>query len=543
MVNSNLHKWVDTLYKDVHDRIATEESTIVMNGYHCPKFAKKLKVLLVYFPLFSEVMRGVFGYGSVNATSAAVESEFNDLKNRTLKNVSSSLRVDKFVATHILSLPGKLKLAMASTEIEKTYDSIDDRDKRRHQPDTEVSSEYSYREKETSTPIEIIEQNATEIESSQALCNSNISIENETCEGQTVSLSGENESVLMVQNDSPERHDSKKSSSVPLLIASEYIDDGTLIDVDEIRAEHNWRNKNENRKKPFRYADPCPWFNATMTFYADLPIIPNGNVCSVVRDKGQSISVRNTCSFDSLCQILAFAASHNAAYKDKVTTSTSPIFSCVHELLGPGLSSKFFAMRANILNIPQLKPNNHRNSIIKIVATSNAGDMASWMLKDDPSYVRTKSCPTCKKESVKRSVIMSVDFDKWIENGACRILDALNWDDSRTRPCCEQLPICNVQYGPHILIETDIGGDKREPLMDFPDHLTIPGHETYQLTGVVAYEGSYKKNSVGHYTAYIKTASSWLLFDDTKAKAKPQYIGRDIEVQADLCIYVRKERD
>jgi len=58
-------------------------------------------------------MRAIFGYGSINATSAAVESEFNDLKNRTLRDVSLPMRADKFLSKHISCLSGKIKLAMA----------------------------------------------------------------------------------------------------------------------------------------------------------------------------------------------------------------------------------------------------------------------------------------------------------------------------------------------------------------------------------------------------------------------------------------------
>lgn len=55
----------------------------------------------------------IFGYGSINATSAAVESEGNDLKNRTLRDVSLLMRADKFISKHISCFSGKIKLAMA----------------------------------------------------------------------------------------------------------------------------------------------------------------------------------------------------------------------------------------------------------------------------------------------------------------------------------------------------------------------------------------------------------------------------------------------
>jgi len=97
-VKTHIHCWVDTMYNDCVSQISKLKETYDINGFYCIDFAKKFKVLLKYFPLFSETMRAIFGNGSINATSAAVESEFNDLKNRTLRDVSLPMRADKFVS-------------------------------------------------------------------------------------------------------------------------------------------------------------------------------------------------------------------------------------------------------------------------------------------------------------------------------------------------------------------------------------------------------------------------------------------------------------
>jgi len=80
------------MYNDCVAQINKLEETYDVNGFYCIDFAKKFKVLLKYFPLFSEIMREIFGYGSTNTTSAAVESEFNDLKNRTLSGYTTQAR-------------------------------------------------------------------------------------------------------------------------------------------------------------------------------------------------------------------------------------------------------------------------------------------------------------------------------------------------------------------------------------------------------------------------------------------------------------------
>jgi len=125
---TNINRWVDSIYNDCVTQTSTLEETYDINGFYCINFAKKFKVLLKYFPLFSEVMLVIFGYGSTNATSAAVESEFNDLKNRTLRDVSLPMRADKFVSKHISCLSGKIKLAMVG-KLDNDSINIDDKSK------------------------------------------------------------------------------------------------------------------------------------------------------------------------------------------------------------------------------------------------------------------------------------------------------------------------------------------------------------------------------------------------------------------------------
>lgn len=125
---------------------------------------------------------------------------------------------------------------------------------------------------------------------------------------------------------------------------------------------------------------------------------------------------------------------------------------------------------------------------------------------------------------------MSVDFDVWMKDGAAGLPDAVYRGDFWPRPYCEELPICEIKCGLQLIIETAFGDDKLQQLRDFLDRLTMPDNGIYQLAGIVVNEGIYNANLVGHYIAYIKTDSIWLLFDDMKAKAKPQNIDSEIKV-------------
>ncbi|KYN16032.1 Uncharacterized protein F54H12.2 [Trachymyrmex cornetzi] len=104
------HTFFDSCVNESHNAV----EGVDINPYYCPAMAQKIKYLLPYFPLYSGgVMIPKFGFSKINASSSAVESEFNDIKHRLLKYNSQSMRIDKFLTLHIQFFSGKAKLAMS----------------------------------------------------------------------------------------------------------------------------------------------------------------------------------------------------------------------------------------------------------------------------------------------------------------------------------------------------------------------------------------------------------------------------------------------
>jgi len=81
------------------------------NLYYLPNIIPDILNLFTYLPLWSGIMCKTFKYGDNPPLSVAIESQFNDLKNRVLKHVNCMpMRVDDFLKTHIESLNGTMKL-------------------------------------------------------------------------------------------------------------------------------------------------------------------------------------------------------------------------------------------------------------------------------------------------------------------------------------------------------------------------------------------------------------------------------------------------
>lgn len=287
---TNIFKWADNLYKQCQEEIDIESATDDINGFYCPPAAKKLKTLLPYFPMFSDVMPALFSYGSERPISAAVESEFNDLKNRVLKDVANPMRVDKFISRHIPTFSGKLKIAMASTQ-QKNFAN----DPQESPPTPE-------------DPLFVPEDPLSNFNNSSA-SHSESMPEKQIFEEEDRKKFDRIQSPVIVKNTTK-----AAKSSVPKKRKRSSSDQ--FVELRELRAEQNWRNKNLNTRQR-RYEDPFPQFDPTLKYATKLPIIVNANLCKNVSNNDTTFVISNTCGFDSICQILAQSMKNNELYKKK----------------------------------------------------------------------------------------------------------------------------------------------------------------------------------------------------------------------------------
>jgi len=69
--------------------------TTKINAYFLDDFGKNMVKLCSTFPIWSNVMVDLFGCPNITASSAPIESDFNNLKNRILKNESKPMKVDR----------------------------------------------------------------------------------------------------------------------------------------------------------------------------------------------------------------------------------------------------------------------------------------------------------------------------------------------------------------------------------------------------------------------------------------------------------------
>lgn len=116
-ITEDLHNdwsaWAITINKEIEKNLY--EVGDRDNAHYFPQLADRLLKDINTFPLWSNVCRDDFGYGRVPASSAAVEGEFNKLKNNIYKNENLP-RIDEFLRIHLDYLHGKLKIVDAKSK-------------------------------------------------------------------------------------------------------------------------------------------------------------------------------------------------------------------------------------------------------------------------------------------------------------------------------------------------------------------------------------------------------------------------------------------
>lgn len=106
---SNILIWFDNIHASTIKQCCTEADE--ENYYYCPELTVKLRNIMKTFVLWSAVMHDERDCLYSTYSSNSVESYFNDLKSRTLKQFTTPLPVDKFFLIHYESLQGMVGIA------------------------------------------------------------------------------------------------------------------------------------------------------------------------------------------------------------------------------------------------------------------------------------------------------------------------------------------------------------------------------------------------------------------------------------------------
>ena len=597
---TTLGEWVQRVYDKVTIEIENEEvnDDDDVNGYQLPAFGQKLKVLLFYFPIFTEIIRKLRGYGTVNATSAASESYFHDLKNRAFRALGLPLRLDKFIAGHILEIEKFLKEAAAGSIVITKYGNVEavikntkmsrKQLKRKINDDenfktmAEVNKKDIYNEKKknqqgiTKKTNVSARENYSEISKARTNENSTqhwddevIELNNEhnwrnknkkiigmeqaaisdESEEEEICAERINESELRDDLDDDVEHSFLLDSRPYPSVNGDDLEKDILKVVSDFKDLQEYRNKKKPKQKGALYGEPCPQFEPTQKKITWLPILPNGGRCKNVRERSTITVLSNTCAFDSLLQLVSMAIITHEFYQPIINDVTSDIFTCAKTFIKNKIGAAVYKERARILRdspitVKEIKQYKRQSdklmyNIVKVNAECNISDLAHSLFSKTPSYEIKYTCTICKSRQINTYIEAHIDLPILKVSGIKNLRDALKLPPTKEKGCCNERLSINVCYGSHLLINTDIGISNEVCLHDIPKRLKVDSSIEYQVAGFVEYQGSYDPTKSGHYVGYVSVGTYWLQYDDLSSSKSPHRMDNAEKVDPHILLYVK----
>ena len=401
-----------------------------------------VKPLLPWFPIFSEVMRNLCNIGTKDATSAPVESEINDLKNRKFHNVKFPLRADKFVAFHLKALNDHLvEISAGNIELTNTGEYQPSKKTQKKRKDDyidendELNEEYNWRNKNKKSKLNLIVGNSNSVDQNDnmstvdeedvalivesSLVDVDLSIESnpgdvdltiDSSPREAVNLNGAIEDIILSSNIISEKNDSASDGDISIIYG-----------LDPVKDLKKRREQQKSRKtvQKCRYGDPLPHFDPSQEKHMSLPILPNANNCRNVKDKSTIYVIKRTCSVDSLCQILSLQLLNNKAYEQALDYLDGGIFKCARLLISQGLKAPLYKERVitlldvdilSIKTVQHRKSNNKKVIIKKIDASCYICSLASILFYTAPSCSILGEYAKCKTKRHATVVLLEPNY-------------------------------------------------------------------------------------------------------------------------------------
>lgn len=558
---SHIYDYVNNVYNEILENSKNEKCGINddINGYRLPAFALQLKKFLPYFPIFTEIMRCLKNSGKVNPTSASIESYFNDFKHRQFKAIGLPLRPDKLIVFHIKEIEKNLKEAATGSLIITEKGQIE----------AFLKEDITEKKKNKNTKTKVVKNsnrintNDTKTQKVQTVCanNENVINSNDT----EKDFNSENVVELHYEadwrNKNKKVHASETENVINEISEEENVNSSTtdkllndsdsepLIEVINFKKLQTLKRKKTKRNGP-RYVDECPEFEPSLKRYTWLPLLPNGTKCGNVKENGIIYVLTNTCAFDSIFEIICMTIVNNKDYAQAVQNINAAVFDCAKIFIENKLKAISFQARARTIRtlnctekvVQQYKRNSDKSTynIIKINCVCNVSELSMELFSDVPSYSVTYKCRTCKKSKEENFIVASLQFQIIKNLGIQSLNDALMLPPNERRKCCNKNMNCDVEYGPHILINVEIGSSNSLRICEIPQQIDVKQNDPYKIVGFVSYSGEYDPGFPGHYIGYCLVGNQWIEYDDLSSSDSADRVNSELIVDPQVLLYVRE---
>lgn len=408
----------------------------------------------------------------LTATSAAVEGEFNDLKNRVLKNDCRPMRLDKFVSLHLKSFSGKAKLAAAVRE----SDFVTENESQQRNINSSIV-ESTIKIGENYNNISLIMEFTTETEENHNKTSLESTIETEknhnnislitefTTESEenrnrtslesTIEMEENHNNTSLITEFTTETEENRNKTSLESTIETEEKRLSFSLENEEINDlvfEQNWKNKNITTKIKRSYLQGRPdWNTISIAKNAvGITVLKNGNLCPAISEKNFTYIIQNTCGFDSLVHIFASTTMYES-FNIILKTESTKMFSFIKQYVEKGPTKRIYKERAELLKNVEFFIRNGATSDIKIIdALSNVTYLCEQVFNENPSYKIKNTCNECQNSKSRSGIILPIQTKIIEEHGYKKLYEAIIEyvaEISKTCKTCNKNIQTEIEYG------------------------------------------------------------------------------------------------
>lgn len=399
-VNNAYGKWANEIYRKLLNEIIDNGDRA--NAHFYPSLVDRIMRDIKMFPLWSCISVKQFGYGRIPASSAVVESEFNNIKCRLFANALPT-RADLLIFRHLDYISGRMKIVDAHNinvlnEKEKSLDKI------------EIASDISQNlSRDTSLHI-----NTCLCKSENKPSNKNLCIACNT----PVHISEECSKIF----------DSETYGKQRICTSCQHIPKQDILNAIDSNNIENWRGLAlKSTKKKSTYLDKNEMvFDLKETRLKNIPILRNGNNINLkaITIKGKKISVIHTCGFDSIFQTLLIALFQSEHFKTTIVKiSDSNLFlQIILDAFKNGLTKHTYYLRGVIVSDIFEAKETYDNCFI-INCEVSLGYLCNKLFYNIYSIKEITSCNVCKNMREKLLPTIQVKLEDLLNQNYMKAIE------------------------------------------------------------------------------------------------------------------------
>lgn len=307
----------------------------------------------------------------------------------------------------------------------------------------------------------------------------------------------------------------------------------------------------KKKRRKSSYLDKCPeWDYIKFAKDQNIPLIQNSNTCKGIIIDNKVITIFQTCAFDAVLHLVASGIASIKSYGDKIKLSENPTINLAMSMLHSGkiMASHYKERVTILLNLSLFSDaiTIYTRGISKLNTDCNVAHLINYLFIDIPSCQKTIVC-SCGFSRTRQITELNVNVNILLCKGLQYIQEAIDKTLAVTTKCrkCLKTVVENVEYDPHLFIDTAIFTDERyvtrnKTILHCLDTVAtsiLLNSKKYILVGVVHYIKS-NANS-GHYVTYARSGAHWYEYDDLKKKRNT--VKTNTIISPHLIFYVEAE--